>query len=339
MKAHGFYERPLIPVLAMWAGHLALGLGGLAFLIWTDNLALKALGLAISAFGFIGIGAFGHSASHNSFGQSEKINRLMYFISYPVLVHLSATYWRYSHVMVHHPAPNVVGIDDDCDLRPLFGLNHEHLATLSAPFRRWPALQGLLLPLVLPLNGFNMMRHSWTFLFRQLRGKGRRKPEVWLDIACMLVNPILFLVLPSFFFPFSQVALVHALRIMLMGIGLFAVLAPGHFPEDAACLKADQRGAGDFYLRQGASTINFRTGPIGRFLCCGLEYQIEHHFFPSVSPVHYPALSRLVREFCLQTGIPYRTYGWGQAIWLSWRSFFYPKAVVDDVESLRQPVR
>ena len=83
------------------------------------------------------------------------------------------------------------------------------------------------------------------------------------------------------------------------------------------------------------TTVNFRAGFVGRFLCSGLEYQIEHHFFPSVSHVHLPAIQPLVEAFCRRQGIPYRTLGWGEAIWKSWYAFASPKEVLGDVESLR----
>jgi linoleoyl-CoA desaturase len=37
----------------------------------------------------------------------------------------------------------------------------------------------------------------------------------------------------------------------------------------------------------------------------GLNYQIEHHLFPKVCSVHYPAISRFVREAAATHGIPY----------------------------------
>jgi linoleoyl-CoA desaturase len=144
-------------------------------------------------------------------------------------------------------------------------------------------------------------------------------------------------VLPMFFFPVLSVIGVHLLRFSLIGMALFAVLAPGHFPAEAVCLDPSERDRGDFYLRQTVATVNFRTGPIGRWLCSGLEYQIEHHMFPSISHRFYPAMSPLVRELCQRHGLPYRQLGWGEAIWKSYQVFAHPKAVLTDVEALRLP--
>ena len=80
-------------------------------------------------------------------------------------------------------------------------------------------------------------------------------------------------------------------------------------------------------LRQAATSVNFRTGFVGRLLCSGLEFQIEHHIFPNLSHVYYPQVRPLVEKLCREKGYPYRTMGWGEAIWKSYKVFWEPKAV------------
>mmetsp|Transcript_33378 Transcript_33378/g.92992 ORF Transcript_33378/g.92992 Transcript_33378/m.92992 type:complete len:117 (+) Transcript_33378:25-375(+) len=40
----------------------------------------------------------------------------------------------------------------------------------------------------------------------------------------------------------------------------------------------------------------------------GLNFQIEHHLFPGVCHVHYPAISKIVRAACEEHGLPYNAY-------------------------------
>lgn len=40
----------------------------------------------------------------------------------------------------------------------------------------------------------------------------------------------------------------------------------------------------------------------------GLNFQVEHHLFPKVSHVHYPAISKIVRDKCNEFGMPYNFY-------------------------------
>ena len=137
-----------------------------------------------------------------------------------------------------------------------------------------------------------------------------------------------------FFFPVSSVLLFYLLRIGLMGYPMFAVLAPGHFPAEAVCLEKVDMVEDNFAFRQAATSLNFRTGFIGRLLCSGLEYQIEHHMFPSLSHVYYPKVAVLMEEFCRENGYPYHTLGWGEAIWKSLRVFRAPKDVLPDLSAV-----
>jgi fatty acid desaturase len=73
--------------------------------------------------------------------------------------------------------------------------------------------------------------------------------------------------------------------------------------------------------------VNFQTGRIGGLLCAGLQYQIEHHLFPGMSHVYYPEASKIVRAYCDRHGYPYRTLGWGEAVWKALLVFYRPKPV------------
>ncbi len=328
LRAEGYFEHAAARVLLAWGAHLALLFGGLAVFVTSDVLVLRAVAMLVSCFGGLGAATIGHTASHNAVSEHRIVNQVVTFVTYPLLLMLSATYWHRSHVQVHHPSPNVVGVDDDCDLRPLFALNEQHASEpLSRVQRVVRRLASLALPLLLPFNGFGMHRQGWSHLVAELRKPRRaRQPLVVLDVACMTLHLVLWLGMPMLWFSPAKVLGVYALRVGLMGFGLFAILAPGHFPAEAECLDGSLRGT-SFYERQTRTSLNFRTSLVGRVLCSGLEYQIEHHLFPSVCHVHYRRMSPLVRAFCEQHGLPHRTLGWGEALWKSWLVFLRPKPV------------
>ena len=63
----------------------------------------------------------------------------------------------------------------------------------------------------------------------------------------------------------------------------------------------------EWVVHQIATTANFATGSrVATFLLGGLNHQREHHLFPRVAHVHYPALERVVREVCDEHGVPCR---------------------------------
>ena len=335
-KARGFYERPISRMLVEWIIHFAIGISGLVAFGMAPSWPLRIAATLFSCYGFIGLATLGHTASHNACSDSRAWNRFVLFLTYPFLVQLSASFWHYTHVVTHHPSPNIVGIDNDCDLRPLFYINQHQQANASALRRFYFRIQGFIFPIALCLNTFNIQRKGWKHVVRELRNPKTRTAFVWADFACMSAHLLVCLGIPMLFFPAKIVVAVYMLWSGLIGIGLFCILAPGHFPAAAVVLERGQKEESDFYLRQTATTVNFRTGFFGRFMCSGLEYQVEHHLFPNVCHIHYPKIEPLVRDLCARHGMPYNMLGWPNAIWQSYRVFFFPKRVLSSVESVRE---
>lgn len=336
LQERGFYEKPTASHLAVWGAHAIIGCSAIAMLLASTSWWMRGVTFAVATFTFLCMSTIGHTASHSGLSKRGWVNHFVLYVTYPFFLGLSARYWVKSHVVIHHPAPNRIGVDRDCDLRPFFALNEEHVGD-SAFVGAYRRIQGYVLPVLLPFNGFGIQIQGWRSLLQELaevrRGK-RPSPKALLDLGCLFAHYAVFVVLPVIVFGPATALAIYALRISLLGILLFAVLAPGHYPEEAACI-----GAGwdreDFALRQLATTVNFRTGFVGRMICNGLEFQIEHHLFPTISHAHLPEVSVLVREFCEREGLPYRTMSWPRAIWESYRVFFVPKAVLADAAAFR----
>jgi linoleoyl-CoA desaturase len=79
---------------------------------------------------------------------------------------------------------------------------------------------------------------------------------------------------------------------------------------------ADGLLADSWSAHQVATTVDFaRRNWILNWLLGGLNFQIEHHLFPRICHVHYPALSEIVEATCREFGVPYHAYpSFGTAI-------------------------
>ena len=65
----------------------------------------------------------------------------------------------------------------------------------------------------------------------------------------------------------------------------------------------------EWALHQISSTANFATSSKTlHWLLGGLNFQIEHHLFPRISHIHYPAISKMVKEACRESNIVYNEY-------------------------------
>ncbi|MFY9823264.1 MAG: acyl-CoA desaturase [Thermoanaerobaculia bacterium] len=334
VRERGWLEKAPGRLLTELGIHLALHLGGIALFLAVDNLWVRVAALAISAYGGLGVATNTHTSSHNATSRSMKLNRALTYFGYTFLFGTAAHFWWNKHCVVHHPAPNIIEVDDDADLMPFFVLNERELQESRGFARFFYRIQWIFIPLVLALNTFFTQFQGYRYLLPILADPKRRRPSHWIDLGVLALHILTWIVVPMLFFPPSHVLGFYALRNALMGYLMFAAFAPAHYPAEAVFIDKSQL-ADDYVLRQTATTVNFRTGFFGRLACSGVDYQIEHHLFPGVPHHYYPEMSRVIEEYCLRHGYPYRTLGWWESIWKSLVVFYRPKKVFDEVAAFR----
>ena len=98
----------------------------------------------------------------------------------------------------------------------------------------------------------------------------------------------------------------HLTAGMILGI----VFQLAHVVEETAHPEPADTGAmpQSWVVHELATTANF--APRNRLLnwyVGGLNFQVEHHLFPKVCSVHYPALAPMVRDLAAQHGLPYHS--------------------------------
>jgi linoleoyl-CoA desaturase len=115
----------------------------------------------------------------------------------------------------------------------------------------------------------------------------------------------------------------YALSGVVMGFLLSVVFQVAHCVEEA---EFPAPGAGGWRLDcawavyQAETSVNFsRRSGIVSWLLGGLNVQIEHHLFPRISHVHYPAISSVVEQTCREFGIRYTAH---RSFWAGIRSHF-----------------
>ena len=161
----------------------------------------------------MGVGTNTHTSTH--YGTSDKrwVNEALSYFGYPMFLGLSATYWWHKHVVLHHPAPNVVGVDSDSDLLPWFAITADEVHD-SSGLRRfyYQHLQFWLFPLALALNNFSIQRAGWAHLIRMLRDPKARKSAHWIDLSALVLHYVIWIGVPLLFWPLPAVAGFYILR-------------------------------------------------------------------------------------------------------------------------------
>lgn len=273
---------------------------------WWQALPLAVLlGLATAGIGF----NIEHDGGHNAYSSRPWVNRVMAMTL--DLIGGSSYLWRWKHAVFHHSYVNIKGYDSDIDLGVLFRLSPHHRRYAHQRFQHWYAF---------PLYGVMAMKWHFYDDFRDLvRGHIGElrypRPRGW-DLIGFIGGKLVFFtlafVIPLLFHPLWAVASLYAVTAAVAGVTLSIVFQLAHCVAAADFVEppAGKEVIENAWARhQAESTVNFaRHSRFAAWYLGGLNFQVEHHLLPAVCHVHYPALSPLVREVCMEFGVRYAEY-------------------------------
>jgi linoleoyl-CoA desaturase len=270
--------------------------------IWQAALLSILLGVATAGIGF----NIMHDGGHQAWSERRWINRLL---AMTVDVIGGSSYvWQWKHGRFHHTWVNVAGHDSDIDLG--------FLARLSPLQRRrsWHRWQHFYLWL---LYGVVVIRWHFYDDFRDvITGTIGRRPFArprGADLAVFVFGKLAFVTLafgvPLLFHPIGTVLIFYAVTACVAGVLLALVFQMAHVVE-AAAFPAPNAGSTQmdtpWAIHQIETTVNFaRSNRVLGWMIGGLNFQVEHHLFPRISHVHYPAVARVVKDACREFGVSY----------------------------------
>ena len=290
-RAHGYY---------LWRGGSTFALFGLAVVApWiAPRTTLSALLCAIAiAFSSVQVALIGHDAGHLAVFGRTRANWALGSLCWSLCLGISFWWWYDRHNR-HHASTNDIGADPDLQWAGLVDYSEQTLRARPRRGRsltRYQAALGpiyvLLLPMAFRLEGWRFARH---------RLSGRRRGLELVLLAASLVLWILPVVALQWWW-----VLVYAPSQALAGIYLGLVVAPNH--KGMPLWPAGTRLS--FLERQVLSSRNVPPNLVGDFFFGGLNYQIEHHLFPTMPRVHLGRARALVKPFCIVHGLTYDEMG------------------------------
>jgi linoleoyl-CoA desaturase len=280
----------------------------LVVLVGTWWLALPlaiSLGLSMAAIGF----NIHHDGGHRAYSNRRWVNKLM-ALSLDLLGG-SSYVWARTHNSIHHSYANITGHDEDIDIG-IFGRLSPHQRRLKFHRLQHFYLWGL----------YGLLPVKWQ-LFDDFRAVvtgriGRHRlahPKGW-DLATFIGGKAVFfslaLVIPLLLHPVWAVLLLYAAASFVEGVVLGVVFQLAHCVE-AAAFPLPRKDTGRlevaWAVHQVETTVDFSRGNrLLTWFIGGLNYQIEHHLFPQICHIHYPALSQLVEGTCREFGLRYAAH-------------------------------
>ncbi len=276
-------------LLAGWAAFFLVGDS------WWQLVVAAYLGIAFTQVAFVG-----HDAGHKQIFRTRRGAYISGVLLGNLGIGLSYGWWIDKHNR-HHAHPNEIGRDPDIDVGALV-YTAEQVTQRSLPGRLLSRSQAYLFFPMLLLEGVNLHVASGRALTgRTARSRGARAMERFLFLAHIAgYLTAVFLVLS----PLHGLLFI-AVHQAVFGLYMGMSFAPNH-KGMPVLTSADQW---DYLRRQVLTSRNVRGGRFTDFALGGLNYQIEHHLFPSMPRPNLRRARHLVHAFCEQHEIAYTETG------------------------------
>ncbi|WP_309049753.1 acyl-CoA desaturase [Streptomyces sp.] len=295
----GWYARGiavnLLGIAAVVAGLALLGPSW-----WTLPLAVP-LALLSARAAFVA-----HDAGHAQITADRRTGRIIQLVHANLLLGMSREWWNDKHNR-HHAHPNHLDKDPDVAADVLVFAAHQAADRRTALRRFLTRHQAWLFFPLTTLEGIALKVYGIQALLAKdgpWRGPRERRVEGALIAAHLLGGAalLLFLLTPA------QALVFALLHHMVLGVHLGLAFAPNHKGMD----RPDEHADGDSWghlRRQVLTSRNIRGGALTDWFLGGLNYQIEHHLFPSMPRPHLRLARPAVRAHCRALGVPYTETG------------------------------
>jgi len=273
---------------------IAVGFGGAitGFILlgdsWLQLLMAAAFGILFTQVAFLA-----HEAAHRQILSSGPANdRLARVLG--GIVGMSYSWWDSKHSR-HHANPNRVGKDPDIEVDTISFLETDAAASRGL-VRLITRKQGWLFFPLLTLEGMNLYALSFRHLFSRGPVKGR-----WTELGILSLRFGVVLVPIFLLLPLGMAFAFFGVMVAVFGVYMGASFAPNHkgMPIIAPDAKLD------FFSKQVRTSRNVAGGWWATWLMGGLNYQVEHHLFPSMSRLHLAQAREVVRDYCETHDVPY----------------------------------
>src|SRR5258708_15780200 len=290
-----------------------LGIGLYALVVSGNDPWLRLAEAAYLAFVIVQIGLLAHDLSHQQIVGGGRWNVVGGFFLGNLLMGVSRAWWRDNHD-AHHAHPN--DLDEDPNVNIIFlGIRAEQ-ALRRAGWVEWIIRHevALIVP-IFCLEFFSMHQQSIEYALGRKRGTVRGEGLV------LLTHFVLYGCLLYFTLGLGGAIVFAFVHHFLTGLYMASIFAPNH-----KGMPLVSPGSTDFLRQQAVTSRNVR-GPFVDYLYGGLNYQIEHHLFPTMPRNNLSRAQPHVPAFCESRGISYSETGVVQ----SWRE------ILANSTDVRQP--
>ncbi|HET9055930.1 MAG TPA: acyl-CoA desaturase [Chitinophagaceae bacterium] len=269
-------------------------------------LSSSILGMVLASIGFNVM----HDACHGSYSSRKWVNNLLgYSLN---ALGGNSFIWKFKHNILHHTYTNVDGIDDDIAKSPLMR---------QCTSQKWVPVHRFQHIYVVPVYAISSF--AWVFMMdfnKYFKQKIYNTPikkisfkEHFIFWFTKVMYVLFYIIIPIIVVGVPAWAIGFTFLHIFMGLSLAIVFQLAHVVENTEFEKV-KAGENKIFEMTWAehevkSTTDFAPdNKIVSWFVGGLNYQVEHHLFPRISHVHYPAIRQIVKEKCIEFDLPYHCF-------------------------------
>ncbi|MGL4629966.1 MAG: fatty acid desaturase family protein [Leadbetterella sp.] len=264
----------------------------------------------VMGLGIAGVGmSVMHDAIHGSFSKIEWVNTVfgasLYFLGGNVYN------WSVQHNKLHHTYTNIHGIDEDVTGKPILRLSFSEKLKSIHKYQKYYA------PFLYSLMTFSFLYKDFKEigLYNRLNKTGIVKSFSAKELMILFASKVFYIafifVFPIYVFKavtFGEWFIGFSTMHIIAGLILAFVFQLAHIVDGTHHPEPNESGTIEnaWAIHQLETTANFAGGnKLLSWYIGGLDYQVEHHLFPHISHIHYPALSKIVEDTARKYNIIY----------------------------------
>lgn len=289
----GFYILPFVALLIFQPPI------GIALIIWfVMGLAKAGIGMSIM-----------HDANHGAYASSSKANKWLGFSIN--LVGGSVFTWKLQHNFLHHTYTNIVHADNDIDDKLVMRFSPH---TKVKWYQKFQFIYAFFFYGILTLY-WTLFKDFVQFFKYTKEGVNNDSEQTNRKTLTKIILSkigyfLVFFVLPLALLkmPVGAFILGYLLMQFVAGLVLTVIFQLAHTVEKTSHPLPNSTGTieNNWAIHQMNTTVNFSAkSKIITWYVGGLNYQVEHHLFPTICHVHYPAIAGIVKNTAKEFGVPY----------------------------------
>lgn len=309
-KSRGISSKANTAMMVKTAVLVLITFGSYGLVLVLNPTFWPLLGLMVlMGIGFAGIGfAVTHDALHGAYSDNPKVNATIGRLF--DILGANGYLWKITHNVIHHTYTNIEGVDEDLTVSPLLRLSPNSPLLWIHRFQPYYAFFAYGLSTL-----FWVFGKDYKYFFQKNLGPYEDKKHPvgeWVNLfvtkglyyTWALIIPIAVLSNVAWWQYLIAFLVMHLVAGFILGV----IFQLAHVVEGPEFPAPDEQGRMEdqWLLHEMETTSNFaRSNKLLTWYVGGLNYQVEHHLFPKVCSIHYPAISTIVERIAAKHGVPY----------------------------------